>query len=156
MTTNHITLPRERVERVHDLLHNLIGVFIPSNDGAHAETAGVMRELRAALAAQQPPAQEAVIRHWSDCATNNRGVPEMLGPCDCGGYIPPAAPPSPPAQEARKPLTAAQMEAGRKAIFSTGNPFCPCDSKTFRKVSEWTERQHGIGESASLAKQVRP
>lgn len=45
--------------------------------------------------AQQPPAQEAVIRHWSDCATNNRGVPEMLGPCDCGGYIPPATPPSP-------------------------------------------------------------
>lgn len=120
----------------------------------HAER--VMRDAAVALSTLQPPAQEAVIRHWSDCATNNRGVPEMLGPCDCGGYIPPAAPPSPPAQEARKPLTAAQMEAGRKAIFSTWNPFCPCDSKTFRKVSEWTERQHGIGESASIAKQVRP
>lgn len=23
-------------------------------------------------------------RHYSDCATNNRGVPELLGPCDCG------------------------------------------------------------------------
>lgn len=23
--------------------------------------------------------------HWSDCATNNRGVPDLLGPCDCGG-----------------------------------------------------------------------
>lgn len=22
--------------------------------------------------------------HYSDCATNNRGVPELLGPCDCG------------------------------------------------------------------------
>jgi len=22
--------------------------------------------------------------HLSDCSTNNRGVPEMLGPCDCG------------------------------------------------------------------------
>lgn len=26
------------------------------------------------------------VRHWSDCATNNRGCPELLGPCDCGGY----------------------------------------------------------------------
>ena len=26
------------------------------------------------------------MRHWSDCATNNRGTPELLGPCDCGGY----------------------------------------------------------------------
>lgn len=45
----------------------------------------------------------------------------------------------------RKPLTPAQMEAGREAIFSTGNPFCPCDSKTFRKVAQWTERHHRIG-----------
>ena len=22
--------------------------------------------------------------HWSDCATNNHGCPELLGPCDCG------------------------------------------------------------------------
>lgn len=56
----------------------------------HAER--VMRDAAVALSTPQPPAQEAVIRHWSDCATNNRGVPEMLGPCDCGGYIPPAAP----------------------------------------------------------------
>lgn len=26
------------------------------------------------------------VRHWSDCATNNRGCPDLLGPCDCGGY----------------------------------------------------------------------
>ena len=24
-----------------------------------------------------------VVRHDSDCATHNKGVPEMLGPCDC-------------------------------------------------------------------------
>lgn len=23
------------------------------------------------------------VRHDSDCSTNNRGVPELLGPCDC-------------------------------------------------------------------------
>lgn len=43
------------------------------------------------------------------------------------------------------PLTTAQMEAGRNAIFSTGNPFCPCDSKTFSKVAVWVMRQYGIG-----------
>lgn len=41
-------------------------------------------------------------------------------------------------------LTAAQMAAGREAIFSTDNPYCPCDSRTFRKVAEWVERHHGI------------
>jgi len=31
--------------------------------------------------------------HWSDCATSNRGTPELLGPCDCGWYTPePAIP----------------------------------------------------------------
>ena len=48
------------------------------------------------------------------------------------------------APAARKPLTGLtreQMEAGRHQVFSTNNPFCPCDSKTFRKVSEWTERE---------------
>ena len=52
------------------------------------------------------------------------------------------------ALSARKPLTPltpAQMEKGRDQIFSINNPFCPCDSKTFRKVAEWVERHHGIG-----------
>lgn len=47
----------------------------------------------------------------------------------------------------RKPLTSAEMAAGREAIFSTGNPYCPCDAKTFRKVAEWVERHHGITEA---------
>ena len=25
-------------------------------------------------------------KHWSDCATNCMSSPELLGPCDCGGY----------------------------------------------------------------------
>lgn len=40
------------------------------------------------------------------------------------------------------PLTPAEMEKGRDQIFSINNPFCPCDSKTFRKVAEWVERHH--------------
>ena len=43
------------------------------------------------------------------------------------------------------PLTKDQMEKGRDQIFSINNPYCPCDSKTFRKVAEWVEAHHGIG-----------
>ena len=43
------------------------------------------------------------------------------------------------------PLTRDQMEKGRDQIFSINNPYCPCDSKTFRKVAEWVEAHHGVG-----------
>lgn len=42
------------------------------------------------------------------------------------------------------PLTDAQIEAGREAIFSTCNPFCPCDSKTMRKAVRWAEHAHKL------------
>lgn len=44
-------------------------------------------EQPAPVAEPRKPQQDPV-RHWSDCATNNRGCPELLGTCDCGG-IPP-------------------------------------------------------------------
>lgn len=47
--------------------------------------------------------------------------------------------------EKLKPLTSQQMEQGREHVFSTNNPFCPCDSKTFMKVAKWVERHHKIG-----------
>lgn len=37
-------------------------------------------EICALLSATAQPAE-----HDSDCSTNNRGVPELLGPCDCKG-----------------------------------------------------------------------
>lgn len=43
------------------------------------------------------------------------------------------------------PLSDEQIESGRKDMFSTGNPFCPCDRKTMRKAVQWAERQHSIG-----------
>lgn len=46
----------------------------------------------------------------------------------------------------RKPLTDAQLEKGRGQTFSINNPFCPCDSKTFRKVARWVEAAHDIKE----------
>lgn len=44
----------------------------------------------------------------------------------------------------RKPLTDKQIEKLREATFSTGNPFCPCDSKTMRKAVRAAEHAHGI------------
>lgn len=44
-----------------------------------------------------------------------------------------------------QPLTEGEMEKGRDQIFSINNPFCPCDSKTFKKVAQWVERHHRIG-----------
>ena len=38
-------------------------------------------------------------------------------------------------------LSDEQIELGRKATFSTGNPFFPCDSKTMRKAARWAEHQ---------------
>lgn len=44
----------------------------------------------------------------------------------------------------REPLTDAQRRKMRDDTFSTSNPFCPCDQKTFDKVTRAVERAHGI------------
>mgnify|MGYP000107799941 FL=1 len=38
-------------------------------------------------------------------------------------------------------LTDEQIEQGRKEIFSTGNPYCPCSSKTMQVAVRWAERK---------------
>lgn len=53
-------------------------------------------------------------------------------------------------QPVQEPLTNAQIEEGRKATFSTDNPFCPCDSKTMRKAVWWAERAHGITQGGKV------
>lgn len=53
-------------------------------------------------------------------------------------------PPAVSGGDARKPLTDPHLEKLREATFSTGNPFCPCDSKTFRKVARAVEHAHEI------------
>jgi len=42
-------------------------------------------------------------------------------------------------QEAVKPLTDAQIEAGWHQTFSTSNPYCPCNLKSFTKAVRWAE-----------------
>ena len=37
-------------------------------------------------------------------------------------------------------LTAKQIKAGWEQTFSTNNPFCPCDLKSFTKAVNWAER----------------
>ena len=54
-----------------------------------------------------------------------------------------------PAAEPMTPLTDSEMEKGREQIFSTNNPYCPCDRKTFRKVAQWVEWHHKIGITAT-------
>ena len=53
--------------------------------------------------------------------------------------------PSHPPEPERTPLTDEQIERLRDQTFSTGNPYCPCDSKTMRKAVQAAERAHGIG-----------
>jgi len=36
------------------------------------------------------------------------------------------------------------MLEGRERTFSVDNPYCPCDKKTFMKVTRYVEAFHGI------------
>ena len=40
----------------------------------------------------------------------------------------------------RQPLTDKKIKAGWEATFSTNNPFCPCDLRSFTKAASWAER----------------
>jgi hypothetical protein len=40
----------------------------------------------------------------------------------------------------REELSSKQIEAGWHKTFSTSNPFCPCDLKSFTKAVRWAER----------------
>jgi hypothetical protein len=52
------------------------------------------------------------------------------------------ASPSPQAQaQQAQGLTEAKIEQGWRDTFSTSNPFCPCNLKTFTKAARWAERE---------------
>ena len=128
---------------------SLLDVESPTQ-AAHAEQVdAVALELRSAPAGVEPvariryerntPGRENEMPRVLSCNRMADGVYEVFTASQVQAAL--AAAPSGPV---RVPLTAAQMAAGREAIFSTANPYCPCDSKTFRKVAEWVERHHGI------------
>ena len=41
----------------------------------------------------------------------------------------------------RKLMTETQIKKGWRDTFSTENPFCPCDLKSFTKAVHWAERR---------------
>jgi len=48
------------------------------------------------------------------------------------------------AQQVAVPLSDAQIESLREKTFSTGNPYCPADSKSMHKAARAIEAHHGI------------
>lgn len=73
--------------------------------------------------------------------TGKRDAPAM--------YFTYAAPQPAPAVQVAKPLTEKQIEEGWLKTFSTNNPFCPCDLKTFTKAARWAEAVVGAGRARS-------
>jgi hypothetical protein len=43
--------------------------------------------------------------------------------------------------QAQQGLTDERIEQGWRDTFSTSNPFCPCDLKTFTKATRWADRE---------------
>ncbi|SSW64356.1 hypothetical protein AVE30378_01058 [Achromobacter veterisilvae] len=58
---------------------------------------------------------------------------------DLSGRHVPAPAPAPAVGDARKELTPTQIEAGWHQTFSTSNPYCPCNLKSFTKAVRWAE-----------------
>lgn len=55
-------------------------------------------------------------------------------------YAAPIAPRADADTAGAKPLTDAEIEAGWRHTFSTDNPYCPCNLKSFTKAVRWAER----------------
>ena len=81
-------LSQARAKRVYQAMIDMHDVMMerePTDQYLRLEAG--YPEQPAPVAEPRKPQQDPV-RHWSDCATNNRGCPQLLGTCDCGG-IPP-------------------------------------------------------------------
>ena len=123
-----------RRDNLIDSLHGLCESYrtqveslqVEVNEQARLNGMGAEREL--ALMAKVEILQAASVE-WSPAYT--RGPARQSAPVT--------------AVPALVPLTKDQMERGRDQIFSINNPYCPCDSKTFRKVAEWVEAHHVFG-----------
>lgn len=76
---DRLTVVEQQNAELIELLH---AVSSPVVDGEllTLERSKARANARTYLAALNPNPEG----HYSDCATNNRGVPELLGPCDCG------------------------------------------------------------------------
>ncbi len=59
-----------------------------------------------------------------------------------------SAAPTPPAPVQQAPLTDEEIAKGWHDTFSTENPYCPCNLKSFTKAVRWHERRILSGEKA--------
>jgi Zn-finger nucleic acid-binding protein len=69
---------RKRQEKIFDLVFTVEQLV--SNDFSQFELEQALAAYNKAIEDGNASEQS---EHWSDCATNNRGCPELLGPCDC-------------------------------------------------------------------------
>lgn len=106
----------------------------------HMETDPEAREkfLRAIkqIAEEGRQEREQCMRDYGTLECPHCGGSGHIADAVANGFPPPAQP--------VKQLTEKEIEAGRGEVFSINNPFCPCDSKTFRKAVKWAEAAHGI------------
>jgi hypothetical protein len=98
-------------------------------------------------------AYSANVAHGAEAVAEVTNYRDVDGDLRAGvifrGKSPPAGTPlyaAPPAQTA---LTDAAIEAGWHQTFSTNNPYCPCNLKSFTKAVQWAERALTAAQSAS-------
>lgn len=106
-------------------------------DAASESFEGLRKMIAAALADARREGAEQM-RASVESALDDLPLPDGFFVSDIMGAINDAMPlPTGPRQAVL--LTDEQIENGRKQVFSTDNPFCPCDAKTMRKAARWAE-----------------
>lgn len=119
---------------------------------AHDSTMARAMRAEATLTAQQVAVPQGwadavnlarnLMQHPKEDTVTPRGI-RMLIEAVIGVDEVLAAAPQPPQAE-RVPITDDEIEARWKRTFSTDNPYCPCNLKTFTKAVRATEAHHGI------------
>lgn len=113
------------------IIETYLGFGHPPGDARIEAIASIIR--RRMWIAPKPAAPAKTTLAWN---------PDFLAPVDAAEAV--AEPVEPaqatPAAAVPKRLTSMQIRAGWEDTFSTNNPFCPCDLKSFTKAVTWTER----------------
>ena len=137
------------------------GVSLPDElaECFHEMDAQLANAMAAATPAQQTQSDAVAGAGFDECAASGQSCSYRTGQgpngetqCEyCGATPPQQATPSAAASikpDVHKPLTGAQILAGWHDTFSTNNPFCPCDLKSFTKAVNWAERKLATARAA--------
>ena len=104
-----------------------------------SESFEALREMIAAALADARRDGAEQMRAAVESALDDLPLPDGFFVSDIMGAINDAMP-LPTGERQAVLLTDEQIEHGREKVFSTGNPFCPCDAKTMRKAARWADR----------------